>query len=105
MKIYRVIGGTFVAGAGMLLLLNPLQADARRHNLEPFVQGKAPQVVKTRHVLEFKAGEVIGLGSVPKGFVERLEEVTKAQRSSPEAAMLEAAAALEDAAAKAERTS
>lgn len=57
---------------GTVLLLNRDQYSRRQHLLEPVTDG----VTCARQLVEFKAGEIIGLNQVPlalKGFLELVE--------------------------------
>lgn len=93
MKIYRVTGGTFLAGAGMALLLTASQASDRRQGLEPF-KGDADVVeVKPTRLIEFKAGEVLGVSEFPKGMGGLLEPLPeKRYKAGSVEAVLSAAA-------------
>lgn len=101
MKIYRIAGGTFVAGVGAQLLLLAGQADSRRHNLEPFTEADGVAIVITKAAMEFKSGEVLGLAEVPKSMSGLVEEVKgRLDRKSPEAVLAGALKAIDEEAAR-----
>lgn len=93
MKIYRVTGGTFMAGAGMALLLTAAQASDRRHNLEPYKAGADAVEVKPMRLIEFKAGEVLGVAELPKGTGAMLEALPEKRykHGTPEQVLFAAA--------------
>ena len=58
-------------GAGETVVLSPIQAKDRKHFLEVVDQGKG--IFKALAVLEFKAGEVVGLEKPGKALWEALQ--------------------------------
>lgn len=106
MKIYRIVAGHFIAGIGEALLLTAAQAEPRRHNLEPFAvpdafKATGAAVVTPKALLEFKAGEAIGVENVPKAYAANLVEITDAKKGTPEYALLASAEKVNDAAKRA----
>ncbi len=57
--------------AGTVLVLSEAQFNARRHLLNPRVDG----ATLAQHPVEFKAGEIVGLGTVPLALTTQLELV------------------------------
>jgi len=69
MKTYRIVQ-LLAVGPGTEVLLTDAQAARRKHRLDMVGEGR----YRTRDVLQFKAGEVVGLeGDLPKAHLERVE--------------------------------
>lgn len=79
MKMFRIDGGVAHIGAGETVLLSADQFKARTHTVE--MVGKPGEdgavVVTAKTVLDFKAGETIGLpGDPPKPFSHRFIDLS-----------------------------
>lgn len=79
MNRYRVAGGPAGFGIGQVLQLNAAQYDSRSHLVELVKKrdrtpkNEAEFVVKTRELMTFKVGEVVGLPDLPRNLVAILE--------------------------------
>ncbi|WP_425065615.1 hypothetical protein [Reyranella sp.] len=88
MKAYKIVSGVVQVGAGVQIGLGRSQAEARAHKLKP-VEGSTGVYIATA-VLDFRAGEIVGLegtADIGKAQLDQIAEATPEEvRAAIEAA-------------------
>lgn len=76
MRIIKIKDGTLPTGGGAVLLLSAAQVAPRRHNLAKAEACGEVMLAEARVPMQFKAGEIVGVDSVPKVFAEHVRDAT-----------------------------
>ena len=72
MQLYKITGEPAQFRAGAIVSLDDKQFAARAHNVEPGEKDGRRTVAIAKTEIWFKAGEVIGLGDVPRSLEAQL---------------------------------